>query len=178
MGLIKLFDPFLIDNLAHLPDMCIFGLINEKDKKIFIGKTRNIVTYLSRLIKEYKYSNKELLKLPLIIIETITDKPNLWVRYNYWVNYYSNEGYLIYNKPRYRINCKLRIDLSKDFRMLKHTRHLFYVKIVSRHYKEHIIGVFDKIYDAESFISREYNNGIDNIVYSNNNLTKEYMEVK
>jgi len=173
-----LFDPNLMDNLLHLPEMCIFGLVNESGKKIFIGYTINIVTSLSKLIKEYKSSNKELFKLPLIIIEKITDKHNLLVRYNYWCKYYSNKGYLLYKKPANRVNFKIRIDLSKDFRMLKHTRHLFYVKILSRRYREHIIGVFDKIYDAEAFIADKYPNGIDDIIYSNNNLTKEYMNVK
>lgn len=172
------FNKDLINTLSQLPNMCVFALVNEKDKKIFIGKTTNLVTYLGRLINECQYSNKELLTLPFIILESITDKPNLYVRFNYWINYYSNKGYLIYKKPKYRLNYKLRIDLMGDFRMQYEARHLFYVKILSRRYRELVIGVFDKIYDAEAFIADNYPNGIESVVYSSNSLTKEYFNVK
>lgn len=171
-----LFDPTIMDNLNHLPEMCIFGLVNEDNKVIFIYRTTNIVTALSRIVKEYKYRNKNILKLPLVIIETITDKNNLWVRYNYWDKYYSNAGYIVANKCKYNIQYKLRKQIMGDFRRKYDRVPLFYVKLISRRYKEVVVGVFDNNDETEAFINKHYSNGIDNIVYSNNSLTREYCE--
>jgi hypothetical protein len=172
----NLYDPNLIDNLSHLPEMCIFGLINEHNKIVLIYRTTNIVTALSRIVNEYKYSNKNILKFGLIIIETITDKHNLWVRYNYWNNEYSNNGYTVGNKCKYNMNYKLRKQALKDFRVKRHGPLLFYVKVVSRRYKEVIVGIFDKVEDMDAFVNKHYANGINNIIYSNNNLTRQYLE--
>lgn len=164
----------LINSLSLLPEMCIFGLINEDNKAILIYRTTNIVTSLARIIREYKYSNKNILKLSLIIIEDIKDSNNLWVRYNYWTNYYSNKGYIIMNRCKYNIKYKLRKQILGDFRPKFSSLPLFYVKIVSRRYKEIIVGIFDKVIDMDEFIDKHYANGIDSIVYSSNKLTKEY----
>lgn len=174
---LKLYDPFIVDNLFHLPEMCIFGLINEENKLIMIYRTKNIVTALARIINEYKYSNKTLLKYSkLVIIEEIKDPNNLWVRYSFWNKEYSNKGYIIGNKCRYNIRYKLRKQILRDFRRKYDTHPLFYVKVVSSRYKEIVVGVFDKVDDMDAFITEFYpHNGlINNIVYSNNRLTKEY----
>lgn len=172
-----LYDPFLIDNLAHLPEMCIFGLVNNETKTMLIYRTKNIVTALARIVKEYKYSNKKILRdFKLIIIEKIEDPNNLWVRYNFWTNEYSsNRGYIIHNRCKYNIKYKLRKQILADFRMKSNVRALFYVKVVSRRHKEVIVGIFDKVEDMDSFVETFYPSGlILNIEYSNNELTKEY----
>jgi hypothetical protein len=172
---IELFDPYLINDLVQLSEMCVFGLVNEETKAILIYRTTNIVTSLSRIIREYRYSNKNILKLNLIIIETITDKANLWVRYNYWTKYYSNNGFNLMNKSRYNIKYKLRKQILGDFRMKTNVRALFYVKVVSRRHKEVVVGVFDKVSEMDQFTAQYYPDGlIENITYSSNSLTSEY----
>lgn len=175
-----LFDPTIIDNLAHLPEMCIFGLINNDTRSILIFRSKNIVTTLSRIIKEYKYSNKNILKdFKLIIIEKINDPDNLWIRYNFWNDHYSNNDYIVHNRCKYKIRYKLRKQILGDFRMTYDKRHLFYVKVVSRRNKEIVVGIFDSVSDMDEFTSKFYPNGvIDNITYSVNSLTKEYICLK
>lgn len=165
----------LIQKLKSLPEMCIFGLIDEVNKAIYLYRTSNIVTALNRILKEYKYSNN-VLSLPLIIIEDIKDKDNLWVRFNYHITNYSNLGYTVMNKPRNRIKYKLRIQILADFRMKSNVRPLFYVKVVSRRYKEIVVGIFDHISYMQEFIDAHYPNTIDSLVYSSNSLTQEYRE--
>ncbi len=171
-----LYDPFILNDLVDMPEMCVFGLVNIDTKSILIYRTTNIVTSLSRIIKEYKYSNNRILKnFELIIIEKIEDPNNLWVRYNFWTNEYSNRGYVIHNKCRYNIKYKLRKQILGDFRMKYNTRPLFYVKVVSRRYKEVTVGVFDNVIDMDAFTNTYYPSDIIlNIEYSNNDLTKEY----
>jgi hypothetical protein len=174
-----LYDPNMIDNLAHLPEMCIFGLINNDNKSILIYRTKNIVTSLSRIIKEYKYSNKKILRdFKLIIIEKIDDPNNLWIRYNFHNDQYSNKGYIVHNRCRYNIRYRLRKQILGDFRMKYDKRHLFYVKIVSRRNKEIVVGIFDNVPDMDRFTETHYPDGlILNIEYANNNITKEYRKL-
>jgi hypothetical protein len=59
------------------------------------------------------------------------------------------------------------------------SRALFYVKVVSRRYKEVVVGVFDNVPDMDEFVSIYYpNDKIDDIIYSSNSLTKEYRCLK
>lgn len=166
----------IVTELAHLPEMCIFGLINNETKTLLIFRTTNIVTSLSRILKDYKYSNLNIVTdFKLIIIENIKDKNNLWVRYNFYISHYSNAGYAIHNRCKYNIRYKLRKQILADFRMKSNVRALFYVKVVSRRYKEVIVGIFDKVEDMDSFTDTFYPDGlINNITYSSNHLTKEY----
>jgi hypothetical protein len=174
---LKLYDPFIIDNLSHLPEMCVFGLINEENKIVFIYRTKNIVTALARIVNQYKYSNKNILKhFKLIVIEEIKDSNNLWVRYNFFNNEYSNMGYVVANKCKYNIRYKLRKQILGDFRKKYNAKPLFYVKVVSRRYKEVTVGIFDNVDAMDKFVSEHYGHGINNIVYSNNHLTREYRE--
>jgi hypothetical protein len=171
----KLYDPNLVDNLSHLPKMCIFGLIDEVNKTILIYRTKNIVTALNRIIRQYEYSNKKILKLPLVIIEDIKSSNNLWIRYSYWNRYYSNMGYNIFNKSKYNIAYKVHKEVYRDFRSIKSRSMLFYVSIVSRRGKGFVVGIFDKVNLMDEFVSQSYPNGaINNIIYSDNSLTREY----
>src|ERR1019366_6276442 len=119
----ELYDPFIIDNLVHLPKMCIFGLINEETKSILIYRTTSVITALARIIEEYRHSNNNIVtNFKLVIIETITDPNNLWVRYNFWTNDYSNKGYIIHNRCKYNIRYKLRKQILGDFKMEYNSR--------------------------------------------------------
>lgn len=171
-----LYDPFMIDNLVHLPEMCVFGLINEESKIVLIYRTTNIVTSLARVIRDYKYSNKNILKnFKLIIIEKIEDSNNLWIKYNFWVNEYSNKGYTVYNRSKYKMRYKLRKQILGDFRTRNELGVLFYVKVVSSRYKEVIVGIFDKVSDMDAFTDTYYPGGlILHLEYAKNSITKEY----
>lgn len=174
----ELFDPHLLDNLLHLPSTCIYGFINEYDKKIYIGFSCDLLLALYRNLKDIKYSNhpckKDFKKLKLIIIETLDNKLNSRIRYQYWVNKYSNMGYKNYRNFK-ASSYKVRVDVLRDFRMTYDRRFLFYVKLRTRHGKEFIVGVFDKVEDAELFVTLNYTS-IDDIIYAGNKLTKEYLK--
>lgn len=166
----------LISELIKLPSMCIYALINQPEKKIYLGFTTNIVTALGRITKDIKYSNEELNNLPFVIIESPKDRINLYARFNYWYNYYSNKGYLFYNKNKPKLPIyKVRIDLMSDFRLKYETSALCYVKLVTRGYKELIVGIFKDYETAQEWTALNYSNGeVNKIVYSNNDLTKDY----
>ena len=165
----------LLINLFNYPELCIYGLINSKDHKIYIGYTTNLPSALSRIIKETKYSNNKLKqdwnKLELIILETITDRKNLRVRHRFYNNDYSNKGWMLYNKNSNLTSYKLRIDvmnngIGKDLNVQ--------VKLISRRYREIVVGIFNTYEEASNWCLTNYPDysNIVNIVYSDLSLCK------
>lgn len=157
----------LLVNLFNYPDMCVFGLINSKDHKIYLGYTINLPQALARIIKETKLSNNKLNndwnKLELVILETFTDRSNLRVRHKWYFNEYSNKGWMFYNKISNSTRYKLRLDIVSD----KGLDYKVKVKLLTRRYKEVVVGVFDTYEDAKAWSSIHYpdSNNITNIVY-------------
>lgn len=171
-------NPFLLQDLGSIPEMCIYGFINETDKKIFIGYTTDIVTALNRNLKEMKYSNHpckdDFDKLKVINIETLKSRQDAKIRYQYWVKQYSNQGYRMYRKYK-AVDYKVRIEVLRDFRVKPPTSaYLLYVKLLDRRYKSITVGVFDQVSEADDFVANNYAQ-VDKIVYSDNQLTKEYL---
>jgi len=110
-------------------------------------------------------------KLDFRVIEKIDDPVKLRVRYQYWVSDYSNKGWVMYRDYK-AIQYKVRIDIRNDETKGYNAKYLLYVKLVSRGYKELIVGVFDNLEECNKFIELNYSN-INDIVYSNE-LTKKY----
>lgn len=172
---------FLFQNLINYPDMCIYGLVNEIDKKIYLGYTSNLPLALSRIIKDSKYSNnklnKDFKKLELIIVEKITDRKNLRLRCKSWVNEYSNNGWMLYKKETKLPTYKLRIDVYRDEARWTDEDLLVYVRLITRGYKELTVGVFSDYEEATIWSKENYpSNSINSIVYAKNALTQEFLD--
>lgn len=169
----------LFKELINLPNRCIYGLFNEKDQRVYIGFTNNIIVTLPRLINDIKYSNnllkQDIQLLEFRIIETLEDKNALRIRYQYWVREYSNKGYQLYRDYK-AVEYKLSIDIIKNPFVQAHTDYLFGVKLVSRGYNERIVGIFRTMVDADAFVSSHYRT-IDNIIYADNELTRDYLKL-
>jgi hypothetical protein len=178
----ELINKTLFNYLINYPEMCIYALINQKEQKIYLGYTTNLPGALARIIKDLKYSNNKLKndldKLTFGIIETITDRKNLRLRYKFHQNEYSNDGWMLYRKDNKLPNYKLRIDvLGEDgLHTTDHTK--VFVKLRTRGGSEVIIGVFSDFNDASEWAYNTYTDksNISNIVYANNELTQEYLK--
>lgn len=158
--------------LANLPSKCIYGLFNDLDKKVYIGHTNNLLRSLYSNIESLKYSNIDFNKLDFRIIETIVDSARLRIRYQYWVSDYSNRGWTMYRNYK-AISYRVKVEVLNDVTKVNGKKYYFYVKLVSRGYKELIVGVFDAIDECNEFVSLNYSNICD-IVYSDNELTNLY----
>lgn len=169
----------LINNLINLPEMGIYGLLNKIDNKIYIGFSKNIVTALIRLINNIKYSNikHDLNKLEFIIIETINKPEELRLRCQHWINDYSNKGFGLYNNKRKVFNQKLRICAISSLDGAGRPNYHLHVRIVSKGYRELTVGVFNDVSELNEFVDKNYK-VIDKIVYADNRLTKEYLNVR
>lgn len=162
----------LFKELSQLPDKCIYGLFNDQGKKVYIGFSNNTVRTIYSNISNLKYSNKDFNNLEFRVIETIEDSNRLKVRYQYWVSHYSNEGWSMYRDYK-AIQYKVRIDVIGDETKIRNGRHLLYVKLLSRGYRELVVGVFDGVAECNEFVALYYKE-VNDVIYSNNELTKEY----
>lgn len=172
----------LINYLINYPEMCIYGLINTKDRKIYLGYTSNLPLALARIVKDIKYSNNKLNKdagkLELCILETITDKKNLRLRYKFHQNDYSNKGWLLYKRDTKLPTYKLRIDIMANSDGEWSKESLVGVKLITRGYKELTIGVFQRYEEAVEWSDAAYEDkeNIVNIVYASNKLTEKFLD--
>lgn len=171
----------LIKDLFNYPEMCVYGLVNDTDKRIYLGFTSNLPLALSRIIKDLKYSNgklkNDLDKLELIILESITDRNNLRVRYRVHQTEYSNKGWMLYRRDNKLPNYKLRIDVVKASDGYIQKDYQVHIKLATRAGKELIVGAFSNYPDALEWANGAYEdkNNIINIVYADNELTKKYL---
>lgn len=166
----------MLQELINLPSMGIYGFINKKDLKIDLIYSSNLVTSLVQNVNSLKSSNKDVNDLEFILIEPITDIELLKVRYNYWLDYYARMGYGFY-RIYASVKLKLRIEVLNDVLWPGCFDPRVYVKLVTRNRSERIVGVFTAMSEAEEFVAANYpdSSNIFNIVYANNNLTKEYL---
>lgn len=165
---------YLFIDLYDYPEMCIYGLINNVDKKIYLGYTVNLPQAISRIIKELKYSNNKLKgdvgNLELCVLETITDRKNLRIKYKEWCNKYSNEGWILYRKDNYSNipRYKLRIDIIGVGESSKDEDIKVEVNLLTRRYKKLTVGVFKDYETANNWACENYPQwtNITNIVYA------------
>jgi hypothetical protein len=173
---ISIFQPLnYFNELLKLPQMCVWALINEEKKLVFVSYSRNFFFNIGRTIEtlndgsHWASSDKENAKL--IIIETINEENDLRVRARYWDEYFKKEGYKSYRKIK-PINYRTRIETIKR---ASDNKLLLAVELISANYRNKlIVGVFDKIEDANKFIETHYKGTILKVVYSDNDLTKDY----
>lgn len=163
----------ILKELSNLPSRCIYGLFNDVDKKVYIGYTNNTIASIYSNISNLKYSNKDFNNLEFRVIEIIDTTHRLRIRYQFWSDYYSNIGWIMYRNYK-AINYRIKIDVGEDF-LKGRTNYYVYAKLVSRGYKELIVGVFEDFEKCNMFVVDKYSN-ITDIIYSDNSLTNEYMK--
>lgn len=155
----------------------IWGFINEKDKRVFISYSNNILASVSRNISQIQDKSHSCRKL-------IRDLPNLTfvmlvcndstktrkIRAVELMDSFVSRGYVPYTN-KLIVSYKIRIVVTTDFKI--------HVLLVNRRNDKTVIGVFDKMDEASSFIQHNYpNNKIHNVIYSDNSLTKEFIRSK
>lgn len=164
----------LLKLLYNMPKNSIYALINEQDKEIFLTYSTNSLSSLTRLINEIKAGyglSIDLSKFQYKLLEEIKNQQILAFRFNYWYDYFKNDGYKLYNK-RKPVNYKLNYTVGQDFR--NKANRLLYAILKNRS-KEIVLGVFDNINECTTFI-QNYGD-LYSIKHADNNLTKEYLNV-
>jgi hypothetical protein len=160
----------LFSILLSLPPAAIFAIINEPDRKVYIGYSEvlparlgQIVTDINRDQWKYPQMVQERAKLSLLILDT--NPARLFV--NYYKNKYRNMGYEIYNddeKPHVQYKFKVVVDYRLG---------LIEIVAVTRRNDQISLGAFKKISEAEKFFEyiNKYNEA-GGLVYSIGKIDK------
>lgn len=157
----------------------LYCLINEKDKRVYVCHSINILDSLKRHIESLKmgghYCNllqQDLLKLEYKYLETESDKTSMMIKEEKWKRYYQDLGYSLY-KRRTAINFKIKMKIETRGELSYKV--LVYL-ITTNNGNKRIVGIFNTKNEGTEFINKYYNNSIiQDIIYSDNKLTQDYM---
>lgn len=169
----------VFEEMYNFPQSGIYVIINKKKKYVYISYSKNLLTTVCKNIREmqnrvhvYKPLNKGDIKdWKFSIIETINKDDNsildISTKINYYITEYRNIGYDIKTYTNI-VKFKFRVDVGQDYRV--------YCKLITRGYKEYVVGVFNNRQESKQFEELYRNMKVIIPIYSINSLTKEYIE--
>lgn len=167
-----------IKNLIDYSKPGIWGFFNEKDKRFFISYSNNILSSVSRnitQIQDKSHSCRKLIRdLPhlnlVLFVDDALDTKSRKIRTMELINAFISKGYTPYIN-RTLVSYKLRMVITNEYNI--------HVLLINKRNDKIIVGVFDSINEANSFINSNYpNNKITKIIYSENSLSKEFFKRK
>lgn len=163
----------LLDILSDLPKTAVYGLINEKDKGIYLTHCRDFIVSLNRILESLKNGSTEypeLLQdyrnnlLDVVILNTECDKLRQLELIEFYKDQYRNNGYKLYNNHIY---IKYTVCIEVKDRIVS-------VILKSGAKSKTVIGVFNTIWEAKEFIN-SLPSKIYFPIYASNTLTKDYL---
>lgn len=168
----------VFETLYNLPREGIYAIRNEQEKSVYISYSKDLLTSVSKNVKQIKekvhicnFLNREIEELEFGIIETLnyyTTKLDIHCLLYYHITEYRNKGYTVIAYRNIK-PLRFRVDIGQDCRV--------YCKLITKDYKEYVVGVFNNKIEAKDFI-KQYQD-MDSLIYpiySINDLTKEYIE--
>lgn len=151
-----LVDTQIIQYINKLPDHCVYGVIDDTQKTVYINYTGNFITKLRNLSQ---YSGE------VRILSVVTDKIYKLIHSEYYALQYINKGYRIVNREVPFINLKPVVRVGTN-------RVLVYLSTGRR--DKIIVGAFRKLQDAQEFKNKYYGDNWDGLpIYAINEETRE-----
>ena len=163
----------ILNDLLNMSKSCVYGLINESTKEVYLTYTQDSLNSVVRLISENRVGiglGININEFEYKVFEETKDRVLLKIRFNYWYDKLSNDGYKLLNK---RKPIKFQLVTCLDTIDKFHKKRLLYAKLKSR-YSEIIVGVFDNINECNEFINNY--GDLYKIKLADNILTKEYYD--
>lgn len=163
--------------MLNTPSKGIYCLINHDNNMVYIKHSMDIPMSIARVIRDirfkttvYKQFIKDSKKLRFLFIEPLTGDESLLdihLKIDYHIQDFIRSGYKLYNS-KYRISkFKVAIEIQNDMSV--------HVILASRNRKKKmVVGVFDKMYDAEEFASIFDAMDVVKPIYASNELTEKY----
>lgn len=164
--------------MLNTPSKGIYCLINHRNKRVYLKYSQNICMSLSRVLADirskntiYKQLIKDVKKLQFLYLEDINineDDLSLHLKLDFYVQKYMDLGYSLYNNKHKLARFKVAIEVTEDLKSV-------HVVLTSRNRKKRIVvGVFDKMYDAEEFAASFDAMDVIRPIYAVNELSRKY----
>jgi hypothetical protein len=161
-----------LEQIVHLNKQCIYGLIDESNRKIYISFSKGLLTSLQRvLIDNPKFKHYSLKIFQDLSGDLNTDKLLVEI----YKHQYKTRGYEID-----RNSCLIRYRLSTEYVKIPNTsaKHLMGVIISTGNNNKQLIGLFDDKKDAKEFIEYINRNPIISPIYAINKYTSLCRSIK
>jgi hypothetical protein len=163
----------LLKNLTELTCSGIWAFVNNKDKRIFISHSNNILSSVSRNISEIKdksHSCRKLLRdfpnLDLLVLESHVLPHDRKIKVGKWMDHYRNKGWTLY-KDNPPVSYSIKTTISNDYKV--------HILLVNKRNDKLVVGVFPTMDEATQFLSTNYpDNKVHKVIYSENSFTKEF----
>ena len=164
-----------IQTLLKLPNKGIAAFLNERDRKVYIIHSDNLIDALLKnlmMIKQGTHSCTPLIEdqdvLEFIFLESVEDRQLQKMRFIDWVDHYKKLDYSLY-RNYLPVTYKAKLGYSNNLKFIE-------VRLYNRRYEWFVVGVFSTMKDAGSWMNENYPNEIVNrIVYADNVLTKDHL---
>lgn len=162
----KQFSPDFISTLQTIPNSCVYAIISDSNKTCLVSHSNNLQSSLGSILASNKVIGNDVRLVVLDVLDDVEYKLLLCEKYKLQ---YIGSGYEIKNKRSY-INYYVRIQYSVKLDCAM-------VVLYNRRRDKKIVGIFDNINEANSFVEEYYKQGDCTFpVYSTNKGTKEYVE--
>lgn len=168
----------IMKDLFKLPESGVYALIEPTLNRAHIVSTTDILGSLGRLVdlmkndKRYSQLRGNYDTVVFVLLESTVCRNNYRIKQTYWEDKYKRMGYTLYVETQ-GVRYKAVVEtVNVNFKLRP------CVQLVSKNRKRVTVGVFESLNDAETFHSLYYKDGVYDIVYAQNDLTKSYCKNK
>lgn len=152
-----------INTLHNIPNSCVFVIINPSNKKCYVSYANNLKSRIGQILDDFKeLVGPDTYIRILIKVDALLYKQ---IYAQYYNEQFIEDGYEVVNyKIKYsKYKPKIKVDflLSAVFVVLENIRK-----------DKMIVGVFDNVDEAKSFVEQYYSCGLVQPVYALNERTK------
>lgn len=151
-----------LSSIQNLARPCIYALVHNSRRRVYLSQTTNLLNAISRLLKDldgpapkYRRLSKDRNNILLVVLENCDNSEIRMIHLKGWVAHYRNTGYRFYNRPKY-IEYKTKIYINSSGRVE--------VRLVNRRNDFTCIETFDILEKAEEFLIKNPN--VDKLVES------------
>lgn len=167
--------------LVSQPRSAIFALYNRKENRVYLTLAKNYLKHIATIATDlqdgtfkHRKMQEEKDNLELIVLETLPpyEYETLKMHMHYWYLHCKDLGMKFYTKKChviYRANTSIGLDYDGNT--------VIFVNLVTRRNDKIVVGVFEKMHEAEKYIEDYLETSyIVYPVYATNELTKRYIE--
>lgn len=161
-------------SMAELLQPGVFAFVHARTKAMYLTYSNNMLAAIGTHLQSAQESthicpsmNKQFKNLRLYIIETCTSRDNAKEQFGYWYRELS-KIHKMYNRvppTQYRV----RVEIDNNAKRI-------FVKLVSNSNSQIVLGVFNKIEEAETFATVVRSQDYLRPIYSTNSLTISYLQ--
>lgn len=166
--------------LYNTPRSVIYALVCQENMKVYISYSKNVVTSLGRLLSDvqdkkciYKHLIDDASKLEFKVLDSINISDtslDVALKLDHNITLYKQLGYSLYNDKYKLQKLKVAIEVDDDLKRI-------FVRLKSQdRHKSIVVGVFDKMWDAEEFACCFESMSIIKPIYATNTLSIEYFK--